>query len=100
MYCNACLFKYFLLLSLIVWLHDYPYIVEYSLEVGFLRLSPETRAKLNIPVKIVTLDPTKEACFGDPFSRFLLDKFLGYDDILMSSIKNLAESEDNKGFLR
>ena len=74
--------------------------MEYALEYGFLRLSPETRARLNIPVKIVTLDPTKEPCFGDSFSRFLLDNFLGYDDILMSSIKNLAESEDNKGYLR
>lgn len=26
------------------------YIVEYSLEYGFLRLSPSTRRKLNIPV--------------------------------------------------
>ena len=42
-------------------------------------------------------DPEKEACFGDGFSRFLLDEFLGYDDILMSSIKKLAEKENNKG---
>ena len=42
-------------------------------------------------------DPEKDACFGDTFSRFLLDEFLGYDDILMSSIKQLAEQEDNKG---
>ena len=42
-------------------------------------------------------DPTKDECFGDYFSRFLLDEFLGYDDILMSSIKQLAEQEDNKG---
>jgi len=25
---------------------------------------------------------------------------LGYDDVLMSSVKSLAESEDNKGYLR
>lgn len=74
--------------------------MEYSLEFGFLRLSPATRARLNIPVKIVTLDPTQDKCFGDSFSRFILDKFLGYDDLLMASIKTLAESEDNKGFLR
>ena len=42
-------------------------------------------------------DPTKDECFGDSLSRFLLDEFLGYDDILMSSIKQLAEKEDNKG---
>ncbi|XP_055077501.1 membralin isoform X2 [Periophthalmus magnuspinnatus] len=76
------------------------YIVEYSLEYGFLRLSQSTRQRLNIPVMIVTLDPMKDDCFGDGFSRFLLDEFLGYDDILMSSVKALAENEENKGFLR
>ena len=45
----------------------------------------------------ISVDPTKDECFGDTFSRFLLDEFLGYDDILMSSIKQLAEQEDNKG---
>ena len=38
-----------------------------------------------------------EECFGDSLSRFLLDEFLGYDDVLMSSVKRLAEYEDNKG---
>ncbi|XP_014227570.1 membralin isoform X2 [Trichogramma pretiosum] len=79
---------------------DDEYIVEYSLEYGFLRLSPAARQKLNIPVKIVTLDPMNDKCFGDSFSRFFLDEFLGYDDLLMASIKTLAEHEDNKGFLR
>ncbi|XP_068599432.1 LOW QUALITY PROTEIN: membralin [Brachionichthys hirsutus] len=76
------------------------YIVEYSLEYGFLRLSQSTRQRLHIPVMLVTLDPMKDECFGDGFSRFLLDEFLGYDDILMSSVKALAENEENKGFLR
>ena len=31
------------------------YIVEYSLEYGFLRLSPKTRQRLNITVMLVTL---------------------------------------------
>lgn len=31
------------------------YIVEYSLEYGFLRLSPETRQRLNITVMLITL---------------------------------------------
>jgi hypothetical protein len=73
------------------------YIVEYALEYGFLRLSPQMRAKLNITVLLVTLDPMKDLCFGDAFSKLLLDEFLGYDDILMASIKQLAEHEDNKG---
>lgn len=76
------------------------YMVEYSLEHGFLRLYPGTRVRLNIPVMIVTLDPARDSCFGDSFSRFVLDELLGYDDILMASIKTLAESEDNKGYLR
>ncbi|RZF41371.1 hypothetical protein LSTR_LSTR000085 [Laodelphax striatellus] len=82
-----------------VW-QDEEYIVEYSLEYGFLRLSPSTRQRLGVPVLIIKLDPTKDACFGDAFSRFVLDEFLGYDDLLMASIKTLAESEDNKGYLR
>lgn len=51
-------------------------------------------------MKIVTLDPGQDACFGDPISRKILDEFLGYDDLLMASIKTLAEQEDNKGYLR
>lgn len=43
------------------------------------------------------IDPTRDQCFGDRFSRLLLDEFLGYDDILMSSVKALAENEENKG---
>lgn len=46
---------------------------------------------------VSTSDPIKDECFGDGFSRFLLDEFLGYDDILMSSVKALAENEENKG---
>ena len=42
-------------------------------------------------------DPSKEECFGDAFSRLLLKEFLGYDDVLMSSIKRIAEFENNKG---
>ncbi|POI24377.1 hypothetical protein CIB84_011873, partial [Bambusicola thoracicus] len=85
--------------SLAVWPQE-EYIVEYSLEYGFLRLSQSTRQRLSIPVMVVTLDPTRDQCFGDRFSRLLLDEFLGYDDILMSSVKALAENEENKGFLR
>lgn len=79
---------------------DGQYVVEYSLEYGFLRLSAATRQRLNIPVALVVLDPEKDKCFGDSFSRFILKEFLGYDDILMASVKVLAEQEDNKGYLR
>lgn len=43
------------------------------------------------------LDPIKDKCFGDGLSRFLLDEFLGYDNILMSSVKHLAEQESSEG---
>uniref|UniRef100_A0A8D0GF58 Transmembrane protein 259 n=1 Tax=Sphenodon punctatus TaxID=8508 RepID=A0A8D0GF58_SPHPU len=89
----------FEMLARAVWPQE-EYIVEYSLEYGFLRLSQSTRQRLHIPVMVVTLDPTRDQCFGDRFSRLLLDEFLGYDDILMSSVKALAENEENKGFLR
>lgn len=76
------------------------YIIEYSLEYGFLRLSPQTRQKLNITVMLITLDPNRDECFGSGFNRFVLDEFLGYNEILMLSIKNIAEKEKNKGFVR
>ncbi|XP_057300168.1 membralin-like [Hydractinia symbiolongicarpus] len=75
------------------------YIFEYSQEFGFLRLSQETRKRLKIPVRVITLDPTKEACLGDKFSRFLLKYFLGYDDVLMNSIKKVADAENNTGYM-
>lgn len=36
---------------------------------------------------VIFVDFEKEICFGDSISRFLLVEFLGYDDILMFSIK-------------
>ncbi|CAK9301630.1 unnamed protein product [Gordionus sp. m RMFG-2023] len=81
-----------------IWPSD-EYIVEYSLEYGFLRLSPATRNRLNISVMVVTLDPDKHSCFGNKFTRFLLEHFHGYDGVLMGSIKHIAEIEENKGYL-
>uniref|UniRef100_A0A0A9Z3P5 Membralin n=1 Tax=Lygus hesperus TaxID=30085 RepID=A0A0A9Z3P5_LYGHE len=80
--------------------HEDEYIVEYSLDYGLLRLSMSTRQKLNIPIMVVTLDPATDQCFGDALSRFILRELIGYDDLLMSSVKALAEKEDNKGYLR
>ena len=42
------------------------------------------------------LDPNTNPCFGDAFSRFILENMLGYEDVLMSSVKTLAEKENNK----
>lgn len=74
--------------------------VEYALEYGLLRLTASARKKHKIPVQVVKLDPYTDKCFGDSFSRFILQEFLGYDDLLMASVKILAEQEDNKGYLR
>ncbi|XP_073813714.1 uncharacterized protein [Musca autumnalis] len=79
---------------------DEQYIVEYSLEYGHLRLSPATRKRLQIPVRVVRLDPMTNKCFGDKFSKFLLKELLGYDDLLMTSVRVIAEKEENKGYLR
>ncbi|KAI8127503.1 Membralin [Lucilia cuprina] len=79
---------------------DEQYIVEYSLEYGHLRLSPPTRKRLQIPVRVVQLDPLNNKCFGDKFSKFLLKELLGYDDLLMASVRVIAEQEENKGYLR
>lgn len=49
------------------------------------------------PTMGLIVDPTRDQCFGDRFSRLLLAEFLGYDDILMSSVKGLAENEESKG---
>ena len=87
--------EYFMTYALILLL-----LIVDSLEYGFLRLSAATRQRLGIPIKIVRLDPETDKCFGDSFSRFILQEFLGYDDLLMASVKVLAEEQDNKGYLR
>ncbi|EDW48068.1 GM21655 [Drosophila sechellia] len=76
------------------------YIVEYSLEYGHLRLSSSTRKRLRIPVLTVQLDPNTDKCFGDSLTRYLLKRLLGYDDLLMASVRTIAEQEENKGYLR
>lgn len=96
---NEIFLSFFHIYIRLVWPEE-NYIVEYSLEYGFLRLSAETRARLKIPVQTVNLNPDKDKCFGDGLSRFILREFLGYDDLLMASVKVLAEKEDNKGYLR
>lgn len=76
------------------------YIMEFSMEYGYLRLRPSKRKELNVPVTFVILDPEENTCFGGSFNRFLLSNFLGYDNVLLSSIKNMAERKDQKGFVR
>jgi len=96
--CQCKCINYFFPYCLVIFYENY--IVEYSLEYGFLRLSPSARNRLGIPVMLVALEPTLNKCFGDSVGQFFLEYFLGYDDLLMSSVKSLAENEQNKGFLR
>ena len=58
------------------------------------------RTQYKVPVMTVTLCPDKDVCFGDTFARFMLRNFLGYDDVLIGSIKRLAEFENNRGYVR
>lgn len=46
---------------------------------------------------IFQLDPEVDSCFGDGLSRTLMKYFIGYEDVLMTSVKSLAENETDKG---
>ncbi|XP_054715663.1 membralin-like [Uloborus diversus] len=82
-----------------VWPQD-EYIIEYSLEYGFLRLSTAARQNTSVKVLTVTLDPLKDKCFGNYLSQFVLKYVVGYGDVLMSSLKYLVDKDENKGFVR
>ncbi|GFU15659.1 membralin [Nephila pilipes] len=43
---------------------DGAYIMEFSMEYGYLRLRPSKRKELNISVTFVILDPEENTCFG------------------------------------
>lgn len=75
------------------------YIMEYSLHYSFLRMDDTLRKNLSIPVTNFTVQKS-DVCFGNLFSRFLLENLFGYDDVLMSSFKKVASNVSNKGFLR
>jgi len=63
-------------------------------------LSSKARHGLGIPVMLVTLEPTQNKCFGHSLNRYFLENYIGYDELLYSSIKGVAKFEGNKGFLR
>uniref|UniRef100_A0A0M3IGE9 Conserved plasma membrane protein n=1 Tax=Ascaris lumbricoides TaxID=6252 RepID=A0A0M3IGE9_ASCLU len=78
----------------------FEYVVEYSLHYGLLRLPHAYRLEHNIPFHLVRLDPEKDLCFGDWLSRGMMKYLIGYEDVLMASVKALAENETDKGYLR
>lgn len=46
------------------------------------------------------MDSESDKCFGDWKNRFLMRYFIGFKDIVMSSVRVLAENETEKGYLR
>lgn len=75
-------------------------VVEYALELGLLDLSPDLRDRLRIPVMLVSLEPARHECFGGPKERFFLKHFFGYESVLISSVKSIAENEHDKGHMK
>ncbi|TNN05723.1 Membralin, partial [Schistosoma japonicum] len=65
----------------------------------------ETNTPFRIPVApfmtviLALVDPESNPCFGSKLSRFLMEEFLGYDDILISSVKYLLAGEELNGYL-
>ncbi|GFY67699.1 membralin [Trichonephila inaurata madagascariensis] len=82
-----------------VWHHE-KYILEYSLEYGFLRLSPSARQNTSVRVHTIVLNPFTDKCFGNQFSRSLLKYVLGYGDLLMGSLRYLVDKDESKGYVR
>uniref|UniRef100_A0AC34G397 Membralin n=1 Tax=Panagrolaimus sp. ES5 TaxID=591445 RepID=A0AC34G397_9BILA len=76
------------------------YIVEYSLHHGLLRLPVDLRNYYNIPVMLVQLSADDENQCLAPYRNQGLNKFfMGFDDILMNSVKSLSENYTEKGYL-
>jgi len=42
-------------------------------------------------------DPLRDECFGGVLNQFLLEELLGYEDIILYSLKQLADDQPNKG---
>ena len=52
---------------------------------------------LFITLCVYLSDPARDECFGGVFSQFLLDELLGYDNIILYSLKQLAHDKPDKG---
>ncbi|VDO77815.1 unnamed protein product [Heligmosomoides polygyrus] len=77
----------------------YEYRVEYSLLYGILRLPVSFRQKHNITTLWARIDADSE-CFGDTFSRRVMRAVVGFEDVVMASLRALAQnsSEDGTSF--
>ncbi|KIH60560.1 hypothetical protein ANCDUO_09190 [Ancylostoma duodenale] len=78
----------------------YEYRVEYSLLYGILRLPVSFRHKHNITTLWARVDADSE-CFGDAFSRRVMRAVVGFEDVVMASLRALAQnsSEDDIRYL-
>jgi len=68
--------------------------VEPSDSVSFGGVSACTYVFLYVSVCV---DPSDSQCFGGVFSQFLLAELLGYDDVILYSLKQLADDRPDKG---
>lgn len=76
------------------------YIAEFTLKNEYLGLSPYLRNLSKIPVMLVLIEPTLNKCFNGSINQFFLKNIIGYDNLLISSVKLLKHDQDRGGYLR
>eukprot|EP00118_Oscarella_pearsei_P016338 m.155033 g.155033 ORF g.155033 m.155033 type:complete len:450 (+) comp38651_c0_seq18:28-1377(+) len=74
-------------------------IFEYATVYGFLKLSDCERYQRNITLWRIILDSSSNDCFKGNAARTSLE-FLGYDDMLMASLKHRVHKFKTMGFVR
>ncbi|XP_065904120.1 membralin-like isoform X2 [Dysidea avara] len=68
-------------------------LIEFVQEPGYLRLTKQSRKKLNISTRMIHIDPANATCFGNFIGRFLLRYILGYNTLIYSSLKEVMQEE-------
>ena len=53
-----------------------------------------------MPTMLVQFDADSTECFGDWSTKLLMRYLVGYEEVVMSSVRALAENETEKGYLR
>ncbi|KAI6196573.1 hypothetical protein M3Y94_01125600 [Aphelenchoides besseyi] len=78
----------------------FTYVVEYSLYHGLLKLPAHLRRDYKIEQMLYRIDGENDFCLLSWSTRFFTRYLIGVDDVIMSSLKALAENDTEKGFLR
>ncbi|KAI6179289.1 hypothetical protein M3Y98_00594400 [Aphelenchoides besseyi] len=78
----------------------FSYVVEYSLYHGLLKLPAHLRRDYKIEQMVYRIDGENDFCLLNWTTRFFTRHLIGVDDVIMSSLKALAENDTEKGFLR